>query len=228
MTKKITKKDLTQPDSFQLALGRITGFISENKSKIYITMSVAVLMLLLFAGWYLYRNNQENNAQMLYTQAHIATMRGSLSGGQLVDNSTLKLYQDVVSRYPDTNAAHLAHYRMGNLFYRLDDIETSIKSYQACLQNVSRNNELTTLAYIGLGYCYESKKDFKSALESFENAAKTQSAGNFESINMRNIARIHEELNNREKAIEYYKKSLEKTSDPSVEQFIKRKISSLG
>jgi len=227
MTKKITKKDLTQPDSFQLALGRITGFISENKSKIYITMSVAVLMLLLFAGWYLYRNNQENSAQMLYTQAHIATMRGSLSGGQL-DNSTLKLYQDVVSRYPDTKAAHLAHYRMGNLFYRLDDIETSIKSYQACLKNVSRNNELTTLAYIGLGYCYESKKDFKSALESFENAAKTQSAGNFESINMRNIARIHEELNNREKAIEYYKKSLEKTSDPSVEQFIKRKISSLG
>jgi tetratricopeptide (TPR) repeat protein len=227
MAKKITKKDLTQPDSFQLALGRITGFISENKSKIYITMSVAVSMLLLFAGWYLYRNNQENSAQMLYTKAHIATMKGSLSGGQL-DNSTLKLYEEIVSRYPDTEAAYLAHYRMGNLFYRLGDIENSIKSYRDCLKNVSRNNELTTLAYIGLGYCYESKKDFKSALESFENAAKTKSSGNFESINLRNIARIHEELDNREKAIEYYKKSLEKTSDPSVEQFIKRKISSLG
>jgi len=227
MTKKLTKKDLNQPDYFQLALGRITGFISENKSKVYTTMGVAVLILLLFAGWYLYRNNQENNAQMLYTKAHIAALGGSLSGGQL-DNSTLKLYQDVVSQYPDTKAAQLAQYRMGNLFYRLDDIETSIKSYQASLKNVSSNNELTTLSYIGLGYCYESKKDFKSALESFENASKTKSSGNFESINLRNIARIHEELNNREKAIEYYKKALEKTSDPSVEQFIKRKISSLG
>jgi hypothetical protein len=32
MAKKITKKELTQPDSFQLALARITTFISENKS----------------------------------------------------------------------------------------------------------------------------------------------------------------------------------------------------
>jgi tetratricopeptide (TPR) repeat protein len=140
----------------------------------------------------------------------------------------MKLYQDVVSRYPGTKAALMAYYRMGNLYYRMNDIEASIKAYQEFLKGSPKDNEVKTLTYIGLGYCFESKKDFKNALESFENAANTKSGGNFESSNFSNIARIHVELNNREKAIEYYQKALGKTTDPAVEQLIKRKISSLG
>jgi predicted negative regulator of RcsB-dependent stress response len=32
-------------------------------------------------------------------------------------------------------------------------------------------------------------------------------------------------MNNKEKALEYYKKALDKTSDPSMEHLLKRKIS---
>jgi predicted negative regulator of RcsB-dependent stress response len=227
MAKKNTKKELIRPDSFQLALTRTAEFISENKSKIYIGSGVIVLILLISAGWYFYRTNQENNAQMLYTKAHIATLKGRLAGGQM-DESALKLYQDVISKYPGTKAAFMANYRRANHYYRMNDIESSIMAYQSFIKVTSADSELSTLAHIGLGYCYESKKDFKNALESFENAANTKSSDNFESINLRNIARIHEELNNREKAIEYYQKALNKSVDPSVQQLIKRKISSLG
>jgi tetratricopeptide (TPR) repeat protein len=227
MLKKITKKELTQPDSFQIALANTTKYISENKSKIYIISIVVVLIFLLSAGWYLYRLNYESNAQKLYTKAYIATLRTSLSGGG-IDQNLMKLYQDVVLQYPGTNAASISYYRMGNMYFHLNDIEASIKAYQEFLKEASKDSELTTLAYISMGYCYESKKDFKNALDFFEKAANTKSASNFESINYRNIARIYEELNNREKAIEYYQKSLGKAVDPSVEQLIKRKISSLG
>jgi len=50
----------------------------------------------------------------------------------------------------------------------------------------------------------------------------------FESIAFRNLGRASEELNNKAKALEYYKKALEKTSEPSATIFIKRKISALS
>lgn len=187
----------------------------------------AILILLLFAVWHFYQTNNEKNAQLLYSTAHLASLKNSPAGGQ-IDINTMKLYQDVVSKHPGTKAALMAHYRMGNFYYRMNDMEASIKAYQEYIKAGPEDNEFTTLAYIGLGYCYESKKDFKASLESFEKAANTKSAFNFESINYRNIARIYEELNNREKAVEYYQKALGKTIDPSVEQQIKRKISSLS
>jgi len=49
-----------------------------------------------------------------------------------------------------------------------------------------------------------------------------------EGIGYRNIARIHEEMNDRGKALEYYRKALEKTKDPSASMILKRKIAQLG
>jgi tetratricopeptide (TPR) repeat protein len=78
-----------------------------------------------------------------------------------------------------------------------------------------------------LGYCYEAKKDLKVALEYFEKAQKSDNIG-FESFGFRNIARIYEQLNDKKNALENYKKALQKTTDPSITVFIKRKISFLS
>jgi predicted negative regulator of RcsB-dependent stress response len=227
MAKKITKKELTQPDFFQLSLAKTTEYISGNKTRIYIISSVVAATLLLSAGWYFYQTNHESNAQAHYAKAHLAALKGGPADGQIGEN-VLKIYQDVVIRYPGTKAALMAQYRIGNLYYRMNDLEASMKAYQEFLKGFPKDNELKTLAYIGLGYCFESKNDYKNALESFENAANTKSAGSFEGLNFSNIARIHAAMNNREKAIEYYQKALGKTSDSAAGQLIKRKISSLG
>ncbi|MCU0615306.1 MAG: tetratricopeptide repeat protein, partial [Desulfobacterales bacterium] len=61
----------------------------------------------------------------------------------------------------------------------------------------------------------------------FEQAQNVYHAG-FETIGLRNVARAYEELNNKEKALEYYKKALEKTTEPASSILIKRKISTLS
>lgn len=227
MAQKTTKKDLTQPDAFQRALTRLKDYISENKQKIYIGSGVIVLILFLSAGWYLYKTYNEKNAQALYIKAHLATLKSSPAESPS-NPDAIKLYQEVITRYPGTNAALMAFYRLGNIYYRVNDIESSIKAYQEYLNGSPKDNELSVLVHIGLGYCYESKKDLKKALEYFENAANKKASGNFESINYSNIARIHEELKNNEKSVEFYRKALEKTSDPATVLLIKRKISSLS
>jgi len=224
MARKITKKEIEKPDSFQLALKQITTYIKENKTKIYLISGVITLIIAISFGWYFYRMNYENSAQKLYAKVNLVAMKLTMQGGK-PDQNILNMYRDIITQYPGSKAAMMVHYQMGNMYYNLGDIESSIKAYTEFLKEVPEGSDLRALAQTGLGYCYESKKDLKDALDSFEKAANSKFDGSFEGITYRNIARIYEEMDNKGKAIEYYKKALDKTSDPSMKHLLKRKIS---
>jgi tetratricopeptide (TPR) repeat protein len=227
MARKITKKDIEKPDAFQSALSRCTTYISENRKKIYLISGVLTAIIIIACAWYLYRMNYENNAQKLYSTAHLATMKNVMQGSN-PDQNTLKMFSDVISQYPGTKAAMMAHFQIGNIAYNLNDIDGSLNAYEEFLKSAPESEDLKTLAFNGMGYCYEAKSDFKNALISFEKAAAVKSVGSFEGITYRNIARIYEEMKNMEKALEYYQKALKKTSDPSMELLLKRKISTIS
>lgn len=122
----------------------------------------------------------------------------------------------------------MANYHLGNIYYNKGEIDQAISSYKKFVGKAgSDKTGVKFLALTSLGYAYETKKDFNQALKYFEQAQNVYHAG-FETIGLRNIARAYEELNNKEKAVEYYKKALEKTTEPAASILIKRKISSLG
>jgi len=220
MAGKVTKKELKQPDLINLVFQKAMNYASENKSRIYLISVILVLILLISGGWYIFRLNYEKNAGKIYDRAYDVSMKGNLP-------QAIKFYREVTSKHPDSRAAMIACYHLGNLYFRLHEIDLSIKAYQEFLRRAPKDNDLLTLAYVGLGYCYESRKNFKDALVSFEKAAKTDLRGSFEGINYRNIARIYEQMNNPRKATEYYRKALNKNTDPFVDLLIKRKIASL-
>lgn len=220
MAGKVTKKELKKPDLIHSAFQKVVNYASENKSRVYLLLVILVLILLISGGWYIFRLNYEKNAWKIYDRAYDVSMKGNLP-------QAIKFYREVTSKYPDSRAAMIACYHLGNLYFRLHEIDLSIEAYQEFLRRAPEDNDLLTLAYAGLGYCYESRKNFKDALVSFEKAVKTDLRGSFEGINYRNIARTYEQMNNRGKALEYYRKALNKNKDPYVDLLIKRKISSL-
>ena len=220
MAGKVTKKELKQPDLFQSVFRQVINYAAENRSRIYLISVILVLILLISGGWYIFRLNYEKNAGKIYDRAYDTLMKGNLT-------QAIKFYRDVTSKYPDSRAAMIACYHLGNLYFRIHEIDASIKAYQEFLRRAPKDSDLLTLAYVGLGYCYESRKNFKDALVSFEKALKTDLRGSFEGINYRNIARIYEQMNNPRKATEYYRKALNKNADPFVDLLIKRKVSSL-
>ena len=104
---------------------------------------------------------------------------------------------------------------------------TAVTAYQDFLKKAPSDSDLVTLAYNGLGSCYEMKKDFKKALEYYDNAMKTRTGLSFEAMNYGSIARVYEAMNNPAKAVEFYRKALGKTTDPLMTLYLKRKISIL-
>ena len=221
MAEKKIDKELKEPDTLQVYFMKGVEYFNEHRRNFYVGFAAAAFIVLASGGWYLYRLDYEKSANALYAKANLAAATENVQ-------DILNQYRDIVKKYPDSSAGLMAQYRLGNILYNMNDLDGAIAAYQAYLKQGPEDNDLTTLTYTGLGYCYENKGDFKTSLSYYEKAEKSKAGVYFESINFRNLGRIYESLNDKAKALEYYQKALGKTKDPLVERFIKRKIASLG
>jgi len=178
------------------------------------------------AGIYFYWSYYSGSALKLY-----ATAQGNiLKSGENKESTdeNIGIFKELIDKYPHSWSARMAYYHLGNIYYNSGEIDKAIHSYEKFVSKAGTDKTgVKFLALTSLGYAYEAKKDFKDALKYFEEAQNTYNIG-FEVTGLRNIARAYEELNNKEKALEFYKKALEKTSDPATSLFIKRKISALS
>ena len=223
MANKIKKKDLKKPDEFQTISWKIIRYMSENKGKFLLILGILLFFVLSSFGWYFYELNYEKKAQKMYSLA-----LDSYDNKSRVSSNTIDLFEELVKKYPKSSAATNALYSLGNIYFNINEIDESINAYNKYIEKPKECNDLVALAYIGLGYCYEAKGSFTKALESLDNSIEYSMGSSYEGIIYRNMARIYEENNNPQKAIEYYKKALKLTTDPFMEMLVIRKIAILG
>ncbi len=225
---KMDKKDLEQPDAFQEAFGKFLDFARENRQKLYMAVGVFALVIVLGAGYFFYTASYEKDAAKLYFEARLKIMRSDPMGTGAVFPEAVKTLSDVVDKYPSSDAAQSARYELGNLYYLAGEFDRSIQMYKTFIDMASPKDIRTVYARFGIGYACEAKKEYEKALESFKQVADSKPGNVFEGLSYRNIARVYEEMNDSGKALDYYKKALEKTSDPAASSMLKRKIAQLG
>jgi len=228
MAAKLTKKELKGPDIFQSTFERISDYISENKIRFYVFFTSIVAAVTIAFGIYLYWNNYQTSAVEIYAKAQENMIRSAQTQSPELAKESIKMYKELIDKYPSSWSAQMARYHLGNIYYHTGEIDNAIAAYKDFVSSAqSDNNGIKFLSLTSLGYCFEAKKDIKGALSYFEEAQKASKPG-FESIGFRNIARIYEQLNDKKKALENYQNALPMTIDPSTMIFIKRKISSLS
>jgi len=225
MSAKLSKRELEGPDFFQSSIERISDYISENKTRFYVIVTATIAAIVIAFGIYLYWNNYQTSAIELYVKAQ---ERISTDQSPESVQESIKMFKELVEKYPGSRSAQMARYHLGNIYYVIGDLDNAISIYKDFVSSAqSDNSGVKFLVLTSLGYCFETKRDIMGALGYFEEAQKISSPG-FEAIGYRNIARIYEQLNDKKKAQENYENALLKTTDPSMMIFIKRKISSLG
>lgn len=226
MAAKLSKKELKQPDAFQSTVEVIMNYISENKTRFYAIVTAAVVSAVITFGIYIYWSYYQSSAIDMYAKAR-NDMIINIGNPDAV-RVNIKEFKELIAKYPHSWSARMSHYHLGNLYYSIGELDNAITEYKKFVSS-SRSDKagVKFLTLTSLGYCYEAKQDFKAALEYYEKAQKSDNVG-FESIGFRNIARAYELLNDKKNALENYKKALQKTNDPSLTVFIKRKISFLS
>ena len=225
MAAKLDKHELNEPDKLQLFFLSMRAFAEKHLTRIYAGGGIFILIALLAGGWYLYRVNYQTSAGKIYNQIFDAAAKAGSPAG---DMAAIKGYKDLISQYPRSRAAVTAYYRLGNLHLGRREYDAAISAYQDCLRDTSAESDLMTLAYNGLGAGQEGKNDLNKALESYDMAMKTRAAPSFEALNYSNIARIYEAKKDPVKAAEFYRKALDKTTDPLMNLYLKRKLAILG
>ena len=226
MAAKLSKKELEGPDVFQSGIEKITDYIAENKTRFRVIVAAASLVIIIAVGIYFYWNNYQVSALGLYAKAQDNLAKNAEKPEAIKDS--IPIFKELIDKYPQSWSAKIAWYHLGNIYYSQGDLDNAITSYKSYISSAAADNAgIKFLALTSLGYCYENKKDFKSALSYFEQAQKSNNTG-FEAIGYRNIARIYEQMNDKKKALENYQSALQKTTDPSMSLFIKHKIASLS
>jgi predicted negative regulator of RcsB-dependent stress response len=226
MAAKLSKKELEGPDVFQSGIEKITDYIAENKTRFRVIVAAASLVIIIAVGIYFYWNNYQVSALGLYAKAQDNLVKNVEKPEAIKDS--IPIFKELIDKYPQSWSAKIAWYHLGNIYYSQGDLDNAITSYKSYISSAAADNAgIKFLALTSLGYCYENKKDFKSALSYFEQAQKSNNTG-FEAIGYRNIARIYEQMNDKKKALENYQSALQKTTDPSMSLFIKHKIASLS
>jgi len=227
MAGKLSKQDLEGPDAFQSTVDLIRDYISENKKRFYSIVSAIFIACILTFGIYMYWSHYQYSAKEMYAAARKNADQNAMANPQGA-LKYINAFQELIDKYPHSWSARMAYYHMGNIYYNAGELDNAISNYKKFVSSrMSDKAGIKFLALTSIGYCYEAKKDYASALEYFEKAQKSNNVG-FESIGYSNIARVYELLNDKENALENYKKALEKSADSSKSIFIKHKISSLS
>lgn len=229
MAKKLTQKELEQPDEFHTIGWHVLEYISEHRKKFYAGGAAVLLIIILSGGWYVHNLNYENKAERVYSTAYNSYALPGNSGD--MKDSYLKasqIYESLVAEYPDSRAATLSYYNMGNIYFNIGETEKSIEAYKTFLKKSEKDDILIALAYYGLGYCYEKNEDYDNALKSFEDSNKLIKGTRFESINYANMGRIYEKMGKQKEALEFYQKTVEEINDPLMEMLVKSRIVALS
>jgi tetratricopeptide (TPR) repeat protein len=225
---KMEKKDLDQPDAFQEAFGKFLDFARGNRQKLYVAVGVLTLVIVLGAGYLFYSASYEKDAAKLYFDARLKAMKADPMGTGAAGPEVVKALSEVVEKYPSSDAAQSARYELGNLYFIVNEFDRSIQVYKEFIDSASKKDIRLVYAHFGIGYDYEAKKEYDKALEAFNRVVESKPGNVFEGLSYRNIARVYEEMNDSGKALDYYKKALEKTKDPTASSLLKRKIAQLG
>jgi tetratricopeptide (TPR) repeat protein len=166
--KRITRKDLRQPDQFVTLTGRLIDLFEENRRIVLLVVSALIVLSLMLWGWNLYKDRQNRLAAEEFSRALSLYQAGKFT-------EALAQFQNVEG-YGRSIYYELAILYQANAYVASSDWEKASQAGRRLLDNINQNPFLQQMALSTIGYAEERSARCKEAIEHYSGAEKLPGA----------------------------------------------------
>jgi tetratricopeptide (TPR) repeat protein len=227
--KKITKKQLKEPDEFITLTERAFIFIREHSKKVAGVGIFFLILVIAFIVFQMLDKKKEEEAARefgvatgLYERGMAQAREGSIQG----DKDILAKFDEVITKFPRTSSGRFSLLYKGNVYLKGGEFDEAIKAYTAFLDKSGKERLYRYFAWEGLGHAYEGKKDYAKALEAYQKIVELGEGYQLAEANL-NIGYCYEKLGKSKEALESFKAFLNSNPKSSLSNVVLRKVSLL-
>jgi predicted negative regulator of RcsB-dependent stress response len=200
-SKRITRKQLREPDWFQVSTENALEYLNRHKTLVFAALVGLLLLGGAIWGWQIFKQRQNVAAAQEFTKA-------------------MELYQadkhreaiavlEVVKNYRWSRYSVLAHLYLANSYLATDDLDKAISEAQRSLAATKPNSLYRQIGLIALATAEERKNQCKDALGHYREAENIAAA--LQNRAILGKARCAEELGDTATALAAYKEYVKDT-----------------
>jgi tetratricopeptide (TPR) repeat protein len=201
MAQKLTRKQLLkEPDEFITFSGKLIQWLTTYKQQAAVAAGVVVALLVATAGYQTYSRHAETKASELLAESldqYQTAMKANdpVIAYQAVEKSFTRILDDYSARRMGKTAA----LEFANICYRAGEFDKAISLYKTALEGFSNTPFYKNLILSSLGYSFDGKKDYESAVKYFE-MLTTSADASLKDLSLYNLASVYEQMGNKEKS----------------------------
>jgi predicted negative regulator of RcsB-dependent stress response len=216
-SRRLTRKELRQPDWFQTVTEDAFEFYQRQRFAVYLGLAVVILLLLGIWGWGVFKERQDSMAAQEFgqamTQYHAGKYREAIAGLEKVQTHRW-------SRY-----GNLAHLYEANSYLALNDFTKATTATQRFIVGTDQNSLMRQIGLLTLADIEERQSQCKEAIKNYTEAAKIKGA--FTDRAILGEARCAVQLGDVKGGIAAYRQLLKDQGESPLASFVRFQISEL-
>ena len=236
--KKITKRQLKEPDEFVSFTEKAFTFVTQYSKRIGLVAIAFLIVIVALAVFQMGERKKNEEAAKSFGIALAMYERGAAqpiepsdspgtSGSSSQDlKEVLKKFDEIIAKYPRTSLGKLSLLYRGNILSMEGAYDEAIKAYLAFSEKAGSEKLYRSLAWEGLGHAYEGKKDYVKALEAYQRILEKGEGYQIAEAHL-SIGYCYEKSGKSKEAIEHFKAFLIQNQGSTFSDMIARKISLL-
>jgi predicted negative regulator of RcsB-dependent stress response len=194
-SRRITRKQLRQPDKFQVFSDQALEYFAAHKTFVFAAAGAVIVFALAVWGWQSFKERQNVTASHEFTRA-LALYQADKYGEAIPVFEKVQTYR--WSRY-----AVLAHLYLANSYLASNQLDKALNAAERLLVATKPESLYRQIALVTLGETEEQMKRCKPAIEHFSEAQKIPGA--LESRATLGKARCAEALGDSQTALQAYR-----------------------
>jgi hypothetical protein len=161
-SKRITRKQLRQPDWFQVSSENALEYFGRHKSMVFTVLAGLILFAAVLGGWQIFKQRQNTLAAQEFIKA-MELYQANKHGEALAAF-------DHVTNYRWSRYAVLARFYLANSYLATNDLDKAVSEAQRSVTATRPNSLYRQIALVTLATAEERKQQCKAALGHYSEA----------------------------------------------------------